>query len=79
MHEDQKLPVLDLKIFLNEDNKIRHEFYEKPTRNQRVILPSSALSWGQKRTIHTQELIRRLKNTSFELGQEIQNENVWLQ
>ena len=76
MHEDQKLPVLDLKIFLNEDNKIRHEFYEKPTRNQRVILPSSALSWGQKRTIHTQELIRRLKNTSFELGQEIQNAHI---
>ena len=33
-----------------------------------------ALSWSQKRTIHTQELLRRMKNTSKSLDKSIKNE-----
>ena len=73
MNVDKKLPVLDVKVFINSEHKIVHEFYEKPTRNQRVILASSALSWAQKRSIHTQEILRRLKNTSKELDDEVRN------
>jgi len=71
LNEDQKLPILDVKVSLNDSNVslndsniLEHEFYEKPTRNPRVILATSALSWSQKRTIHTQEILRRLRNTS---------------
>ena len=48
----------------------------KPTKNRRVILASSALSWAQKRTIHTQECIRILRNTSVWLGEQVQNEHL---
>ena len=37
-----------------------------------MILADSALNWKQKRTILTQEALRRLKNTSLELGHEVQ-------
>ena len=70
-HQDKKLPVLDLKVWLSETDELLHEFYEKPTKNLRTILASSAISWHQKRTILTQESIRRLKNTSESLGAEV--------
>jgi hypothetical protein len=56
-YDDGKLPVLDVKVDVNEDedNRIDFEFYEKPTKNPRVILASSALSHSQKRSILTQE------------------------
>jgi hypothetical protein len=61
-YEDGKLPVLDIKVDVNEaeDNRIDFEFFEKPTKNPRVILANSALSHTQKRTILTQECLRRL-------------------
>ena len=36
----------------------------------------SALGWSKKRTIHTQECFRILKNTSVSLGEHIQNVNL---
>ena len=68
--KDGKLPVLDIKVNIN--NRIDFEFYEKPTQNCRVILASSALSFTKKRTILTQEGLRRLRNTKMELGQKAQ-------
>ena len=72
--KDGKLPVLDIKVNINdnEKNRIDFEFYEKPTQNCRVILASSALSFTKKRTILTQEGLRRLRNTKMELGQKVQ-------
>ena len=72
--ENGMLPVLDIKarIIAIEMNRIDFEYYEKPTKNPRVVLASSALSWSKKRTILTQEGLRRLRNTKKELGQEVQ-------
>ena len=67
MNADGKLPILDVKVHLTPKNTLVHEFYEKPTRNLKVILAESALSWSQKRTVHTQEILRRMKNTSQSL------------
>ena len=72
-HSDGKMPVLDLKVRLNPQNEIQFEFYEKPTSNEKIVLASSALSWAQKRNICTQEALRRLRNTSPNLGSEVQN------
>ena len=71
---DGKLPVLDVTVNINykEDNRIDFEFFEKPTKNPRVILANSALSMAKKRTILTQECLRRLRNTKKELGPEVQ-------
>ena len=72
--KDGKMPVLDIKVRINENemNRIDFEHYEKPTKNPRVILASSALSFKKKRTILTQEGLRRLRNTKRELGPQIQ-------
>ena len=50
-----------------------HEFYEKPTRNPLVLLASSAHSWQVKRTVLTQEALRRMRNTSPLLDPAITN------
>ena len=73
-YEDRKLPILDVKVNVNEleNNRVDFEFYEKTTKNPKVILMDSALSFSQKRTILTQECLRRLRNTKKELGPEIQ-------
>ena len=31
-HENQKLPVLDLKVWVDETQELLFEFYEKPTK-----------------------------------------------
>jgi hypothetical protein len=76
--EDGKLPVLDVKVDVNEKeaNRIDFEFFEKQTKNPRVILASSALSFSKKRTILTQECLRRLRNTKRELGPETQRKHL---
>ena len=74
-HENKKLPILDIQANLNkeENNRLDFQFYEKPTRNKNVILSDSAIPAKQKRTILTQECLRRLRNTKLELGSEVQN------
>ena len=75
-HSDGFLPVLDVKVQLNSKGKLLYQFYEKATKNNRVILASSALSWKQKRTILTQEALRRLRNTSLDMGIDVQNNHL---
>ena len=67
--------MLDIKVEINsnEANRIDFEFFEKPTKNPMVIMANSALSMSKKRTILTQEGLRRLRNTKMELGKEVQN------
>ena len=74
-HEDKKLAILDINASINTEkqNRIDFEFYEKTTKNEFVILKSSAISSQQKRTILTQECLRRLRNTKVELGKDVQN------
>ena len=77
-HENKKLPILDIQACINktENNRLDYEFYEKPTKNKNVILFDSAIPSKQKRTILTQECLRRLRNTKIDLGQEVQNRHL---
>ena len=75
-YPDNYLPVLDVKVQLSDQNKLFYQFYEKPTKHSKVILADSALNWKQKRTILTQEALRRLRNTSVELGNSVSNEHL---
>ena len=75
-HSDGYLPVLDIKVRLDEENEVIFDYYEKDTKSDKVILASSALSWHQKREIHTNELVRRLRNTSQKLGEKVQNDHL---
>ena len=73
-HKSGKIPILDIQASINKDkqNKIEFEFYEKPTKNQRVIMSDSAIPSQQKRTILTQECLRRLRNTQVGLDKKVQ-------
>ena len=74
-YDDGKIPVLDIKVNINEDMdyRIDYEFYEKPTKHPKVLLADSAISASSKRTILTQECLRRMRNTKIELGENVRN------
>ena len=78
LHENGKLAVLDLNINLNkiEDNRIDYEYYEKPTKNCKVLLANSAINSQAKRTILTQECLRVIRNTKIELGENTRNKHL---
>ena len=69
-YTDGKMPVLDITVNVNEseNSRIDFEFYEKPTKNPKLLLSNSALNESSKRTILTQECLRRIRNTKKELG-----------
>ena len=73
-NKNGKLAILDVEASVNKNNgnKIEFEFYQKPIKNKLLILSNSALPSHQKRTILTQECLRRLRNTQIELGRDFQ-------
>ena len=77
-HEDKKVAVLDLKVNMNEVmvNRIDYEFFEKPNKNPTILMAKSAINSSSKRTILTQECLRRIRNTKIELGDGIRNEHL---
>ena len=77
-HEDGKLAVLDLKFRVNKvmKNRIDYEFYSKPTKNPKILLADSAINSSSKRTILTQECLRRIRNTKVELGESVRNKHL---
>ena len=56
-YEDGMNHALEIKVCINEaeNNQIDYEFYEKPSKNDRVILADSAINAKAKLTILTQE------------------------
>ena len=64
-YPDKKLPILDLKVWLEESkgkNKIMHEFYQKDVSSVATINARSTLPWKTKRTILVQDTLSILKN-----------------
>ena len=84
-HDDQKMPVLDLKVWTSliafQENrepemKILHEHYHKEVASKSVVNARSALPWKTKRTIHTQEVIRILRNCSRHLPANVARKHI---
>ena len=63
MHSDTKMPVLDLKIWC-EENKVMYTFYKKDISSKYTILKRSALSDNVKRDTCFMEAIRRVLHVS---------------
>ena len=71
----RKMPILDIKVWTKNielenkrfKNQIFYEFYEKPLCSKFVLMEASAAPLSQKRTVLTQEGIRRLKNCKVDL------------
>ena len=70
-HWDGKLPIHDLKVWIETKEKetekqvekaslIMYEFYSKSVASKAVINAKSALNWSTKRTVLTQEVLRVL-------------------
>ena len=57
-------------------NRINYEFFEKPTKIPKILLAESAINSSSKRTILTQECLRRFRNTKIELYKSVRNEHL---
>ena len=63
-HADKKMPILDMKVWLNEDGILLHQHYEKEMSSKLILDASSTQSSSCKRNVHRQEIIRRMLNCS---------------
>ena len=69
-YSDGKLPILDLKVWLNENGDLVYQHYEKDVSSKLLIPERSAHSSSSKRSVHVSELVRRMMNTSTRLDWE---------
>ena len=67
-YPDSKLPILDMKVWLDDEGNARYTHYEKPTASKQIISVRSAHSGSCKRSVHVNELVRRMLNTSPSLS-----------
>ena len=67
-NEDEKLPILDMKTWTNGEGLILFQHYEKRVSSKTILHAQSAHSAACKRSVHTQEVIRRLMNSSHRLN-----------
>ena len=82
--KDRKLPVLDLKIWQERkvDNNgedeviVYQEYYEKPMASQLMMMARSAMPHRTKIVSLSQEVIRRQRNTSRNVGEQVRKENL---
>ena len=56
-----------MKVQLNEKYYAVYEHYEKPMKNKEVIHAQSAQSAACKRSVHVNDVLRRILNTSHRL------------
>ena len=67
------MPTLDLKAKLKADSKITFQFYKKPTTSRYCVIEKSAMGDQSKIAILTQEVNRRLTNTSEDQPQNVRD------
>ena len=63
-HDDGRMPVLDLKVSIDDKGKVKHKFYKKPMSHPHTIMNRSAMSMAVKRSTIFMEMMRRIKNNS---------------
>ena len=61
---DGWLPTLDVALKVTPENQIAYKFYEKPEGARSTIQFKSAMGENAKHQILSQEMVRRLLNTS---------------
>ena len=71
-NEDKRMPILDMKAWTNEEGILLYQHYEKEVSKKTVLHARSAHSSACKRGVHTQEVVRRLLNSSHKLNWEVE-------
>ena len=66
-NSDNKMPILDMKVWDDCDNRIVYKHYEKTVSSKQILSARSAQSSACKRSVHVQEMVRRILNTSTRL------------
>ena len=66
-NHDEKLPILHMKVWLHEENYAVYQHYEKPVANRQILNAQSAQSFACKRSVHVNEVLRRILNPSARL------------
>ena len=64
--KDGRLPTLDFSLWMKEDMRVSHSYYEKNMKSQRVVEKNSAMGNKQKYCILGNETTRRLYNVAEE-------------
>ena len=67
-NSDMKMPILDMKVWMTEEECIMYQHYEKEVSSKTVLHSQSAHPSSCKRSVHTQEVLRRLMNSSPKLN-----------
>ena len=75
-HDDLKVPILDMGMYVNNGRKVVYELYSKEVSSKCVINARSAAPWSMKRTVLTQEVLRVLLNCSTDLEWEVKKNHV---
>ena len=75
-HSDRKVPILDIKVWVNNKGIIMHEYYSKPVSSKSVVDARSAMPWKTKRTVLTQDLLRVILRCSPELEWEEKKKHI---
>ena len=66
-NQDGMMPILDMKVKITEDGVIVYKHYEKEVSSQKVMHAYSAQAASCKKSVHVQEVLRRIMNTSTRL------------
>ena len=69
-NRSQKLAILDMEVWVDPENRIVYQHYEKQVASKNVLSAKSAQSSKCKRNVHVQEVVRRLVNTSTRIDWE---------
>ena len=67
-NHDGKLPILDMKVWMDGESRVVYQHYAKPMTTRKVLGAQSALSAKTKKSVHVQECVRRILNTSSRLN-----------
>ena len=67
-NNDKRLPILDMKVWTDDEGQALYCHYEKPVSSKTVLHSKSAHSPTCKRSVHTQEILRRMLNCSPKLS-----------
>ena len=59
-YEDKMMPILDMKMAINEEQEVKYMFYKKPQSNKFTMMARSALPERIKRSTLSNEALRRL-------------------
>ena len=64
-NNSKKMPILDMEEWMeNQERNIMFQHFEKPTASKSILHANSAQSVSCRNSVHTQEILRRLLNTS---------------